>query len=415
MSPKNPFLDGAEPIYNARTGELVYKESGETERRPAPQQRRPAPPQQERPTPPQKKREPQFGEKGYRKGKKNKRRGTPRARITPIDARLLAFLSQFPGATAEDLTLINERGENNFYGSEDLPRPETIQKRMNKLIELGTVEKYRNPATGTTHYGTTEKGWESARVYGYQLPTHKELEGMSIERLNHYQKVSMVAGEFISPISYFKPTLGMNTVALEQLISETELRHHLTNTNQELREEAKALNLKPRKFGEWREEHLKETALRVRAGEITASEITEVSPAVFNIGYKNRTGQSLKNLHIPDLTINLDMNPQTYQHDGREGRNEVRSRNVAVEIELSPKNYAEYLSLLQTYKTELQQGIIYDKIIYFTIGRQVENLMKRIDRQHEIGLFQTGKFIIQPLTDPKGELIKPTNRIIIGA
>lgn len=407
MSPENPFIQGESVYFNPKTGRVEEKNSWEFEDEPTPQQTNP--------TPQQKKRAPQFGEKGYRKGKPNKRRGTPRARITEIDARLLAFLSQFPGGTAEDLTLINPRGENHFYGSEDLPRPETIQKRMNKLIKLGVVEKYRNPATGTTHYGATEKGWESARVYGYDLPTHKELEGMSIERLNHYQKVSMVAAEFTSPISYFKPTLGMNAAALEQLISETELRHHLTNTNQELREEAKTLNLKPRKFGEWREEHLKETARRLQAGEITASEITEISPAVFNIGYKNLTGQNLKNLHIPDLTLNLDINPETYEHDGREGKSGVRSKNIAVEIELSPKNYAEYLSLLQTYKAELQHGLIYDKIIYFTIGRQVENLMKRIDRQHEIGLFDTGKLIIQPLTNPKGEIEKPKNRIIIGA
>ncbi len=55
-----------------------------------------------------------FGESGYRKGQTNPRRGTPRARITELDARLLYFIGHFPGADTEALSVLNTAQPTSF-------------------------------------------------------------------------------------------------------------------------------------------------------------------------------------------------------------------------------------------------------------------------------------------------------------
>ena len=148
---------------------------------------------------------------------------------------------------------------------------------------------------------------------------------------------------------------------------------------------------------------MSEAGRTVSTGELDPSDILKINPALLNIGYPKRQGLNLKNIHTGDFAINYD------KTEPRTGGN--RSKNILVEVELTTKSYAEYLATLQTLAIELRNGLIFDKTIYFTVGKKVPNLMKKIDRNHEIGIFDTGKLIVLPLTDPYGELVKPKRRI----
>ena len=159
-------------------------------------------------------------------------------------------------------------------------------------------------------------------------------------------------------------------------------------------------------FGQWRAETLQalNTQINTNGQHLNYPELIKDQPALRNLGWTQQQGKQLKDLHIGDFAIDLDAT-----------RNSRQANNILVEIELSPKTYSGYCSILDTYALELKHSLVFSKIIYFTVGKQVGNLLKRIDTQRELGLFNSGKLIILPLTNREGALVKPNKRITIGA
>lgn len=139
------------------------------------------------------------------------------------------------------------------------------------------------------------------------------------------------------------------------------------------------------------------------AGYFSLEDLLEAHPNLWTLGAPQREGSIRKAVHQPDLALHLDA-----------GRTGSKSKNVLVEVELSKKSWAEYESILATLKGEFEHGLVYEQAVYFTIGSQVETLLKKVDHASGYGLFAAGKLRVLPLTHRDGTPFQEKRRIRIG-
>lgn len=344
---------------------------------------------------------PEFGQPGYRKGESNPRKGTPRARITELDARLLAFIGNFPGADTEALSMINTAQPTKFGSGGGITSLSTTERRLAKLKKLGAVEKYRQPTTGIYCYGLTGLGFSSARDYGYQMDHGRGISGISISRLTHYRMIAQVAAQLASPAGFFKDSLGIEPVELEHLISENAMRSAYEPVRAMLQDRKK--EGKSHDFGKWRSDKLTQAVSTVKDGRLPWSALLEAHPVLLTLGQPKREGSKTKPVHQPDLAVNLDGS-----------RADHWSKSLLVEVELSKKNWDEYDQILATFAAELKQPFVYRRAVYFTIGTQVETLLKKIDEAGGYNLISSGKLVVLPLTHRDGSVIAQKKRITVG-
>lgn len=346
--------------------------------------------------------EPEFGDTGYRKGQSNPRKGTPRARITDADARILAFLGHFPAADAEALSLLNIARATNFGTSGGtITSVATTERRLAKLIKLGAVRKERQPATGIYSYGVEDKGFAAAREYGYDMDHARSLVGISYSRLTHYRMIALVAAQLASPAGYFRETLGIEPVELEQLISENDMRAGYEPARQ-LMKERKEKKL-THDFGAWRQKKLDDTLKILGEGRFEWRDLIESHPVFLTLGQPQVDNTRAKAVHQPDLAVNLDTNRENHW-----------ANNLLIEVELSKKDRDEYTRILATLRAELDKPYIYRRAVYFTIGTQVEKILREIDAEEKFNLFDRNKLIVLPLTHRDGSLVAQKKRITVG-
>lgn len=343
---------------------------------------------------------PAFGEKGYRKGQPNPRAGTPRERLTARDAEIIAFIAKNPGADKEAISLIQAPEKNTISaGTNATISLRTAEQRLSKIHRLGATERFRNPITGTTHYGATELGAALAADLGYDLgDTFRRLEGLSTQRLRHYQMIALIAAQFVSPAEYFKDSLGLPALSIDSLISENQMRADLAKAKQTM--EASG----GKSFGTFRHQTLKTALESVKAGRMEWSDITSAHPSLWTIAHPRREEAQGKELIQPDLAISLDA-----------ARATPKSQSILVEIELSKKTWSEYDHALHMLKQELAQPFIYSRAVYFTAGSQVETLLKKVDTAGDYGLISSGKLVILPITHRDGSAEKSTQRVSVQA
>lgn len=345
---------------------------------------------------------PRFGEPGFGKGKSNPRKGTPRARITELDARLLAFIGHFPGSDTEALSLLNVAQATSFGNAGgSITSITTTERRLTKLRKLGAVERYRQATTGAQCYSLTGLGFSAARDYGYNMDHGRSLNGIAESRLTHYRMIALVAAQLASPAGYFRDKLGIEPVELEQLISENAMRAAYEPVKAELAAAKK--EGKSHDFGKWRAEKLQAAVRSVKENRLEWGDLIEAFPVLLTLGQPQRDGSKAKPIHQPDLAVNLDAE-----------RSDQYSRNVFIEVELSRKDWDEYERILATFAAELSRPYIYRRGIYFVIGSQVETLLKKIDEAAGFNLIKDGKLIVVPLTHRDGSLVAQKKRITLG-
>src|SRR5690606_3530400 len=99
------------------------------------------------------------------------------------------------------------------------------------------------------------------------------LQDKAVTRVNHYRRIAHVAAQFTSPQGFFRDSLGIEPVALDQLISENEMRGAYEPLKQELL--AKKEIGEPHDFGKWRQAAMKHSIEMVNAGRLEWSDITD--------------------------------------------------------------------------------------------------------------------------------------------
>jgi hypothetical protein len=345
---------------------------------------------------------PTFGEPGFGKGKSNPRKGTPRARVTARDMPIVYFLGHFPGADAEACSLLNT-AKSTTFGDQTvgggLTSVATTKNRLDKLRRLGVVERYRHPVTGTHSYGLTPIGFSAAREFGLNMDHGRSLSGLSVGRLAHYRAIASVAARFASPRGFFKKA-GINPVPLEKLISENTMRAAYEPIKAEMI--ARKKDGQSHDFGVWRTSKRDEALEAIKAGTLAPSDLISAYPVLLTLGQPQGNDVKAKPVHQPDLAIDLDSDRTQW------------SKNIFVEVELSPKNRDEYTRILATYAAELARPHVAARVIYFVIGTQVGALLKQIDAAEKFGLFESGRLSVVPLTDRDGRPVAQTTRVSIG-
>ena len=345
---------------------------------------------------------PVFGEPGFGKGKTNRRKGTPRARVTERDIPIVYFLGHFPGADADACSLLNtakttEFGDQKVGGG--LTSVATTKNRLDKLRRLGVVERYRHPVTGTHSYGLTQVGFSAAREYGLNMDHGRPLSGLSVGRLAHYRAIALVAAKFTSPRGFFSKA-GIEPVPIENLVSENTMRAAYEPIKAELM--ARKKDGKSHDFGEWRAAKRDQALQEIASKMLSPADLIDAYPVLLTLGEQQGNGVKAKPVHQPDLAINLDSNRNQW------------SKNILVEVELSPKNRDEYTRILATYAAELARPHVAARVIYFAIGTQVSAILKQIDTAEGFGLFESGKLSVVPLTDRNGRPLAQKTRVTIG-
>ncbi|WP_188757067.1 hypothetical protein, partial [Microbacterium lacticum] len=285
------------------------------------------------------------------------------------------------------------------------PDGDTIQvggtdKRLEKLVRLGALQRFRNTATRTTHYGITKRGVGAAWSFGYPMNYVDYMAGLSLKRLYHYRMIAHVGALLISPEGFFRDSLGIEPVALEQLVSEKMMRATYSPVREMLKKKAEEDGVAD--FGRWRNAMLSSAEKAASEGRLQWSDIVESKPALLTIGTPLREGSKLKAVHQPDLAVVLDGD-----------RTDRNAKNILMEVEISKKSWADYDSILATFKREFELGLIYERGVYFYIDNDVPSLLKRVDATG-YNLIRDGKLTLLPIRDRNGVPLKNNNRVPLG-
>ncbi len=352
------------------------------------------------------KKAPRFGEKGYRKGIPNPHKGTPRLRVTEATVPHLVEVAKFPGSTVEAVRAIalTQPTKTGYEGGKLRTVGGTL-KQLEKFEKLGLVESYTpdgdNPVT---YWGATEAGCAVAQNFGYLSEpnegTANALDDLSLERLNHYRFIGLVAAHYASPETALRDELNVPRVSFKQLVSEPQLRADFAETEWSLKDAAK--EGKPSHWGPQREAMLKQAVGLVNSGVLEWNDLIEAFPLLRIIGtpgVKVGEGRKAASYHIPDLVIHLDGD-----------RTDRRAKNIAGEIELSKKSWDGYASLFRMWAYEAKHRYVYDQVVYWTDRNDIANLIVKVDKKEGTGLIESGFLAISPLRHLDGEIVKIRRR-----
>lgn len=337
---------------------------------------------------------------------KTRSRGAYRGRVTAGNAHYLSFVGKFTGADLEAFSVLRNREPNKFTDDEGLPSLGGTDKRLRKLVKLGALDRVRDPAVGKNIYGLSQAGSSYAEEFGYDMSHTASLHGKAKSRLRHYRLIAHVAAQFHSPEGFFKDTLGINPVPLDNLIPEQEMIAPYKKIEKQLRIQAGKDGTAD--FGKWRVEQLKAALQKVKADELHWSDLVEAYPILLTVGHPQREGSKLKQVHQCDMAVILENE-----------RTDARSKNLLVEVELHKKSWEDYDRILATLKAELDKPYIYSRAVYFTVGNEVPNRLKKVDASGAYNLISDGKLVILPILDRDGVEVgtKSTeynSRVMIG-
>lgn len=334
--------------------------------------------------------------------KPTKRVGPFQGYVTPGNARFLAFAGMFPGADKEAFSILSNRQENPFAPAGELPTIGGTDRRLRKLVKLEALDPVRDAVARKTVYSLSPLGFGYAREFGYNMDFGATLHTKAKSRLRHYRMIAHVAAQFASPAGFFKDLLDVDPVDFNQLITEQQMIAQHKKLMERLKKQ------KRNDFGRWRTEEVDRVVAAVKAGKITWEDITEFSPALRSIGFTTANEESmLKPLHQPDLVVEL---PRSEKGG---------SNSLLVEVELSKKPWDDYHRILATLKEELKQPFMYKRCVYFTIGNEIPNILKKVNAAGEYGLIESGKLVILPIRDREGTPLankkdEYADRVIIG-
>lgn len=329
-----------------------------------------------------------------------RRKGSPRARITDIDAKILAHCAQWPGCTVDAISVLHRTAQNEVSNG-DLMTVGGAQRRLAKLEKLGVIEQDR-ALDGAIVWGTTPAGVIAARHHGYAIDEHSVTRDgfrrMSYEQLDHYRYIGLVAAMLKSEGRFYEDDLKLPPVPWRSLISEPQMRRDQEPIASQLRDiaRAKGLNARDNKnmFGAWRREKLTEAIKLVNEGKLPISQLVARFPFFRTLGEPVKMTEgvvelaAVKGTHFPDLVI-----------DRERERTTARSSSVAVEIELSSKSEENLGAILRTYAAEFEHSAVYGRVIYFVINDKIKEDIEDIDKFQELKLIERGLLTIVPIRD----------------
>ena len=333
---------------------------------------------------------PKFGEKGFGKGKPKNQKGTPRARATTQDAPILAHLGAFQIADAATLSLVTRTKPSNVSKGGDIPTVGGTIKRLAKLKKLGLVESIRSRDDLVTLYGVTEAGIITAQKFGYLLDEStanwSSIREMKRRTVRHHRLISLVAAQFAA--GYFKTPFGIDAVHPDQLINEGYIQRVFQPFKERLQAQKKdgsGLGL----FAPVRTVILNKAFEEMKARTLAPEDLLEKYPVLYTVSASGKSGVDVK---FPDLAVNLD-----------KGRVSTRSRNIAIEIELSRKPWEAVEAILRTVDMETKTGRVYDKFYLGYIDRKIEMLYQKVAKSAGLSLIEDGRFVFFEITDRFGE------------
>lgn len=327
------------------------------------------------------------------------------AHITEGNAKTVAFVGTFVAADVEALSMISNRQATRFGAGGELPTIKGTKQRLDKMVRVGALKRTKNIGTKVQHYGITQAGIGAAWSYGYSLPKPDRIDELSKSRLTHYQMIAHVAAQLTSPAGFFRKSLGIEPVPLDNLISEKMMRNSFDEVQRILKQEFEADATVEHRgdFGRWRDDVIRSISDAVADGRLQWNEIVEARPALLTLGTAQRGDTKRKSVHQPDLAVILDGD-----------RTGSRAKNIIGEIEISKKSWEEYDAIFATVAAELEEGSIYDGAVWWTHGNQIPSLLRRVNARGKYGLFESGRAKILPLLHRDGTPFSFENRVKIG-
>lgn len=275
-----------------------------------------------------------------------------------------------------------------------LPEITSTAQRLRRLSVMGLIQIHAHIMTRQKHYGITDYGFELLKcdpTYHY-IQGYRGIDNLSISRLNHHGYISLAAAQFATPINYYADDLGIPQVNFKQIIGENELRSAYEVAKKELDQNRKD-GSGPRRFAEWRQAEIGKALVEIKERRLEFNQLSQEYPAILTLG---STAENAKNIHQPDLVLRLDDHLRSLENR--------TAKNVLVEIELTPKKQIDYELAVKTFAAELKTQLIYERIIYFSFGTQVENYLRKADRNLGTGLFDGGKLMVLPITHRDGSI-----------
>lgn len=329
-----------------------------------------------------------------------------RTSMTGKDMILLAFLSSFRVATAEQLSLLLTTAGVHGNQAGQMASPKTVLNRLLKLREIGAVQDVSIWAEQRI-WGVTNFGRGAAIASGLvgrsgQIQK-KGIAGLNFTELPHDLAVNWVAAQLLSPFGFHRNLLNLpKQLDFTMLRSEYEVTNAWLKTNARLSAENKLArasnpNARDRKFKDWRSETITALHESAAAGQISYQHIANDEPALWALGQTPVPGDELREHHIPDLIIDLE----------QFRKNSVRG-SVAIEVELNEKSVASYKKQLLLWAADLQQfkgypaPLLIKELIYFYVDDAVDVNLREADRQAGTKLFETGKLRTVRLTGRDG-------------
>lgn len=303
-------------------------------------------------------------------------------------------------------------------GSEggSMPRVKTVQNRLTSLRRIGAVED-EGLWNGVRIWGLTNYGRGAAIASGLVgregQVNPKGLKGVNYTTVSHSLAVNQIAAQLLSPFGYFRDVLKLpEQLTFNMLLSEYEVNNAWLKVNSRLAAENKRAraenpNAVERKFKDWRTATLKEMLADAQADRIAYRDVAATEPGLWVLGQAPASGDEFREHHVPDLIINLE----SFRRGAARG-------SIAVEVELVAKSVSSYRKQLKLWAVDLvrtanyPEPLLYSKLVYATNDSLVvENLMEA-DAKEGLGLFDSGRLIIVPITDRDGKTpISLTTRI----
>lgn len=332
---------------------------------------------------------------------------TRRERATEKDARILAHLGKFRIAEAESLSLLQAADARpGGRPSGQLMSVRTTVLRLQKLERLRLVESVQL-GDERVIWGSTPSGIYIARRHGLLLgedeASEKGMHGIKKNWVDHYLGISHVAAQFQSPAGFFRNTLKLEPVRLDQLLSESQITRAYDRVNNMLTLEAKAADTPKKMFGAWRAETVREALGEVAAGRIGWNEVLDFYPALWTLGgaLGELEKRDFMEHHIPDLVVNLE-----------EKRTSEKRVSFFVEVELSRKSPASMKKVERTYDAEFQQysggyakPIVYRGVVYQYVDSKVRGVVERANKAAELNLIENKKLLLLPILGRDGKML----------
>ena len=334
---------------------------------------------------------PKFGEKGFAKGVAKSNAGKPRVRKNYDDALVCAFGSKFRVFEAQAASMLREARQTNVSKVDGLLSLRGAQVQLKRLEGKGLLES-EVLESGREVWGTTERGESFARRHGFLQDENEPAGGMvDVDhwQLDHFIYIAHVAAQLISPAGYFRKSLGLEPVSINDLQHESQLRRVHDPIKRQL--EHAAAEGENGEYGKWRKEQVQRIIELGKAGKISPAEILESYPELLTLGEPKRHPKDeaqVVGTHHPDLVL------------VRPNLGNGRGASYSFEIELTAKTARKYKNYLRTVNGDLRgPSLAYEKHVFISQLPLVGTRLKAADRELGTELIDTGKLQVLPLLD----------------